>query len=483
MGGFLKDLRYAGRILTKQPGLSAIAVTALALGIGLTSIMFSIVYAALLRGLPYESGERIVHVERTNPSRDLESMGVSIHDYLDWREEQRSFEHLAAYYQGTVNMRGTERPVRYMGAFVTANTFAVLGVQPVLGRLFREDEDEPGAPSAAILSYHVWQDQWDGSPDALGQAVTINGEQSEIIGVMPDGFRFPVLQDIWLPLRMNALELERDTGRWLDVFGKLRPDVSRDEAMVEFTGIANRLAQAYPEANEGTLPLMKPFTQEFVGDEAVPLLWTMLAVVSLVLLIACVNVANLLLARAALRVKEMGIRTAMGAHRWRIVSQMVAEALALAVTGAVVGGVIAWIGIELFANAIAATEPPYWMVFRLDGTIVLFILAVSLLAAVVSGALPAIKATGTDVTAVLKDESRGSSSLQIGRLSRLLVVGELAMSVGLLVAAGLMTKSIITLRDFDYGFEHESVFTARAGIFSVGGCSSPGWPNVLEKKS
>ena len=467
MGSFVRDLRYAGRMITKQPGLSAIAVMALSLGVGFTAIMFSIVHAALLRGLPFEGGDRIMHLERTNPSRDIESMGVSIHDYVDWREQQTSYEHLAAYYEGTVNLRGTERPVRYSGAFVTANTFPTIGVQPQLGRLFREDEDEPGAAATTVISHHVWTDLFDASPDALGQVVTVNGEQAEVIGVMPEGFRFPNLQDIWLPLRMNPLDYERNEGRWLEVFGKLRSGVSADMAMVEFTGIANRLGQAYPEANEGTLPLMKPFTQEFVGDEAIPLLWTMLAVVSLVLLIACVNVANLLLARAALRVKEMGIRTAMGAHRWRIISQMVAEALALALVGAVAGAAIAWVGIDLFSKALEGTDPPYWLVFRIDGSILLFILAISVFAAVVSGVLPAFKATSGDVTSILKDESRGSSSLHIGRMSRWLVVGELAMSVGLLVAAGLMTKSIVTLRNFDYGFEHETVFTARAGLFDT----------------
>ncbi|MDH3224206.1 MAG: FtsX-like permease family protein, partial [Gemmatimonadota bacterium] len=210
-----------------------------------------------------------------------------------------------------------------------------------------------------------------------------------------------------------------------------------------------------------------PFTQEYIGDEAIPLLWTMLAVVSLVLLIACVNVANLLLARAALRVKEMGIRTAMGAHRWRIVSQMVAEALALAIVGAAAGTMIAWLGVDLFSKAVEGTGPPYWLVFELNGTILLFILAISVAAAVISGTIPALKATGADVTSVLKDESRGTSSLQIGRMSRWLVVGELAMSVGMLVAAGLMTKSIVTLRNFDYGFESEGVFTARTGLFEA----------------
>lgn len=467
MFGFARDLRHAARMIRKHPGLSGIAVLALGLGIGFTSVMFSIVHGALLRGLPFEGGDRIIHLERANPSREIESMAVSIHDFLDWREQQRSFEQLAAYYEGTVNVRGTEKPVRYSGAFVTANTFSVIGVQPQAGRLFLEGEDDPGAPATAIISHHLWQDIFDGSPEAVGSVVTANGEQAEIVGVMPEGFRFPILQDIWLPLRMNALELERNTGTWLEVMGKLRAGVTEDEAMVEFSGIAARLAEAYPETNEGVGPVMKPFTREYIGDEAVPLLWTMLATVSLVLLIACANVANLLLARAALRVREMGIRTAMGARRLRIVSQMIAEAAALALAGAVLGTGIAWLGIDLFAKAVEDTEPPFWLVFQLDGAILAFILGVSIAAAVVSGVLPALKATGGDIVSVLKDESRGSSSLKIGRMSRWLVVGELAMSMGLLVAAGLMTKSIVTLNDFDYGFAREDVFTARVGLFET----------------
>ena len=467
MMGFLQDLRYAMRMLTKSPGLSSLAVSALALGIGVTATMFSIVYAALMRGLPFEDGDRIVHLERTRPSHDIESMSVSIHDYLDWREQQTSVEHLSAFYEGTVNVRWADRPERFDGAFITANGFASLGVQPALGRGFREDEDEPGAPARIILSHHVWQERFEGDPVAIGQVVQVNGEQAEIIGVMPEGFLFPNRQDVWIPLRMNALELERGAGTGLEVYGKLREGVSVDQAMVEFAGIASRLAAAYPESNEGVGAVMKPFHEEYVGDEAAALLYTMLGIVSLVLLIACVNVANLLLARAAMRTKEVGIRTAMGANRWRVVSQMVAEALALAMVGGVLGAGLAWVGVELFARAIEGTNPPFFMVFALDAPILAFIVLISLVAAVVAGGIPALKATGMDVASILKDGSRGSSGMRIGRLSKVLVVGEIAMSMGLLVAAGLMTKSITTLRDYDFGFDTDEVFTARVGLFET----------------
>jgi predicted permease len=462
MSGFLQDLRYAGRMLIKSPWMSATSSGALALGIAVTAVMFSIVYGALMRGLPFEGGDRIMMLQRTLRGG---TMSGSIHDYLDWREQQTSFESLAAHFEGTVNVRWTDRPERFDGAFITANGFAALGVQPILGRTFREDEDEAGAPMVLILSHHVWMDRFGGSPDALGQVVKVNGEQAEIVGVMPEGFLFPTQQDVWVPLRMNALALPRGQGQGLTVYGKLREGVSEDQAMTELSGIAARLAREYPDANEGVGVTLGSFHEQAVGDDAPALLFAMLGVVSLVLLIACANVANLLLARAAARTKEVGIRTAMGASRWRVVSQMVAEALALALVAAVVGSGLAWLGIEWFDRAIEGTDPPFFLVFKLDVPILLFILGVSVLAAVVAGGIPALKSSGLDVGSVLKDESRGSSSLRIGRLTKILVVGEIAMSMALLVAAGLMTKSITTLRDYDFGFDGDAVFTARVGLF------------------
>jgi predicted permease len=253
----------------------------------------------------------------------------------------------------------------------------------------------------------------------------------------------------------------------VDVIGRLREGVTLDQASAEFSGIAGRLAGTYPASNKGWGVVVRSFVEMSLGDEAAALLYSMLAAVSLVLLIACANVANLLLARAAARTKEVGIRTAMGASRWRVVSQMVSEALALALVGGALGAVLAWVGIGLFNTAIEGTDPPFFLLIQLDAPILLFILAISIAAAVVAGGIPALKASGADVQSVLKDESRGSSSLRIGRLSKVLVVGEIAMSMGLLVAAGLMTKSITTLRSVDLGFDPEAVFTARLGLFEA----------------
>jgi len=466
MTGFLGELRYAARMLLKHPGVSGLAVVALALGIGLPAIMFSLVYAALLRGLPFENGDRLLSVGWVDVEVDDEMRAASNHDFADWDAAQTSFETLAAYYQGTVNVRWQDEPERFDGAFVTHDFFPALGVAAQVGRTFRDDEDDFGAPATVIISDRLWRDRFDRDPDAIGRVLTVNGEPAAIIGVMPEDFRFPVTEEIWVPLRVNLLATERGSGVALNVIGPIREGVTRDAAMVEFAGIMARLAREYPESNERIVtPIMMPIQEQFVGPEAKAMLYSMLATVSLVLLIACANVANLLLARAAVRAREVGIRTAIGASRARVIRQMVLEALAIAVVAAVLGTGITWIGVESFERAMTPINPPFWMVFTVDAPILAFIAIGAVVAALVAGGIPALKASGADVNAVLKDESRGSSSLRIGRLSKILVIGQIALSLGLLVSAGLMTKSIATLRNYDYPFETDAVFTARVGLF------------------
>jgi len=464
MDQFLGELRYAFRSLRNAPGTATIAVVALALGIGLTSVMFSIVYGALHRGLPFEDAKRIMHLERSVPTEGIESIGVSIHDYVYWGERQRSFEQLAGFRMGTVNIRGSERPERYEGAFVTASTFEVLGVEPVLGRTFTPEETQPGAPMTVVLGYNAWQEKF-GGRDVLGEVVTVNSEQGEIIGVMPEGFEFPLEEEVWVPNRLDPIQLERGTGFTMQVFGKLREGVSIDQASVEFASIADELAEQFPETNTGIVPVVKPYTEEYMGGEETGILYAMLTTVVLVLIIACANVANLLLARASTRMRDLAIRTAMGASRLRVVRQVLAEAIVLAVAGATGGLAIAWVGITLFDRAVQPTSPPFWLVFKLDAPIIAFVMVASVLAALVSGIIPALKASRTDVNAILKDESRGSSSLHIGRLARTLVVAEIAMSMALLFSSGLMLRSSTAVRNIDPGFRTEEVLSARLGVF------------------
>ncbi len=467
MSGLLKEFRYAVRRLRKNPGTSLIAVLALGLGIGLTTIMFSIVYGAVWKGLPFEGAEKLVHLERNNLAEDIESMEVPIHDFLDWREAQTSFEGLAGFYSGTVNLAGTERPERYDGAFISANAFELIRVQPALGRNFQEGEDTPAADPVMLLGHHVWQDRFDGDPEVVGQVARVNGEQTTIIGVMPEGFRFPIAEDVWLPLRMDPLELERGEGLTLEVYGRLRDGVNMDQASAEMQAIAVRLAEEYPETNEGVGAVLQPFVEEYIGAEPRAMLFTMLGAVFLILLVACANVANLLLSRAATRSKELAIRSAVGASRLRVIMQLLGEGVVLASAGAVLGIGISVLGIGMFNRAIAPTDPPFWIDIGLNTVVLIFVIGVTVLAGVLAGILPAIQASGSAVNEVLKDESWGSSGFRVGKLSKGLVVGEIALSLGVLVAAGLMIKSVTNLNTIDYGFDTETTFTARMGLFEA----------------
>ncbi len=466
MGAFLADLKLAFRMLVKHPGLALISIVALALGLGLTTTMWSITWGGILRGLPFEEAERIVHLERARPTHDIESYAVPVSDFVVWREQQRSFEDLAAYSEGTVNVSGPEgRPERFEGGFVAAATFKVLRIQPMMGRSFSEEHNRPGAAPVAMIGWNLWQNRFGGDAAIIGKTIRANGETRQIIGVMPRGFQFPTNAELWLPRVIDPNADKWGEGDFLEVMGRLKPGVTMEQARREFETICARIAQDHPKENEGVTPLLKPFTEEYIGEEPILMLWTMMAAVFGVLLIACSNVANLLLARATTRTKEVAVRTALGASRWRIVSQMLTESLVLATIGAALGIVIAYVGTTLFMNAIRDTEPPFWIDIRVDGIVLAFAAGITILAALVSGIIPAIQATRSNIHDVLKDESRGASSMRLGKFSRALVIAELALSGGLLVGAGFMIQSVVQRSRFDYGVPTEGVFTARIGLF------------------
>jgi putative ABC transport system permease protein len=461
----LQDLRYGARLMVKRPGLAAITVLTLALGIGLTTLMFSLVNTAMIKGLPFDEPDRVLNLVRNDVSMGWENMGVPLHEFEEWREQQHAFESLAGYTTGTFNVSGTEGAERYDGAWVTADLFDVLRVRPVLGRTFQAGEDRPGAEPVTVISHRVWQDRFGGDASVLGQTLRINGEEATIVGVMGERFMFPVAQQLWLAERRSAAQFQRGGPTpQLSVIGRLLPGATRDQASVQLATIARRQAEAHPELNENIGASVRPLAEVYIPKEPRRLLLVMLGAVFGVLLIACVNVANLLLSQAALRAREVGIRTAVGASRLRITLQFLTEPLALAAVGAVLGVGIAWIGVRLFERAIAATNPPYWLDFGLDGTVLLFVVGITLFSTFVSAVLPAIRVSGSNVSEVLKDESRGASSLRGGRLTRGLVVAELALSMVLLVGAGLMTRSVTRLATIDFGFDTESVFTARLGL-------------------
>ena len=466
METILMDIKFGIRMFVKNPGIAILSVVAFALGIGLTTTAFSIVYGAIWRGLPFEDQHEILHLESSNLPQDRESMNVRLHDFFDWREQQSTFEgELVGFTFRSSYLAGSEgRPERYSGVFTTANLLDVLRVQPILGRGFREGEDRPDAEPVLLLGYAVWRDRYGSDPGVIGKAVRLNGELMEIVGVMPEGFHFPLNQNLWTTLRINPLEFERGEGQTLEVIGRLKDGASLESARADIATIAGRLGLEYPEANEGIGSIVKTYAKEYLGQQAFSLLYFMLAAVSGVLVIACFNVANLLLARAAIRTKEVAIRSALGASRWRVITQFLAEAFAIAIAGGALGLVLGTVGVDLFNRAIVDVNPPYWIDIKVDPAAVLFVVGLVFASSLLAGIIPAIKASGADINEVLKDESRGSSGLKIGRLARGLVMAEVAVSFGLLVFSGLMIKSIQNTAAVEYGFETESIFTARIGL-------------------
>ena len=462
------DLRFGFRMIAKNRGLAAIAITAFALGIGLTTVTVSIVYGALMRGLPFPESDRLIHVEESRPEYGVESRAISIPDFADWRAQQTAFEDLSGFTMGTANLAvAGEKPERYSAAYTTANMFDLVRARPHIGRGLSAADDAPGAPQVALLSDELWRHGFGADPAVLGRAVRVNGEPTTIVGVMPRGFRFPFLQDLWVNLRPDPTAVSRGEGRRLEVFGRLKPGASLEGAGANLAAITRRLGDAYPETNKGITPLLKPYTEEFVGEDVSTMLYTMLAGVFGVLLIACANVANLLLARTALRSKEVAIRTALGASRLRLVIQLLSETAAMAAVGALLGLIIAAVGIRMFNNAMVDARPPFWIDIRLHPPVLLASLGLTLAASLAAGLVPALQASGARMYDVLKDESRGSGGFRLGRFSRGLVLAEIALSCALLVAAGLMIKSVVKLRNVDFGFASRQVFTAEIALFET----------------
>ncbi|MEA3246019.1 MAG: ABC transporter permease [Gemmatimonadota bacterium] len=464
MERFLRDFRYGVRTLAKSPGLTIVATIALTLGIGLTTTMFSITYGAIMRGLPYADGDRIVQVRRDQPERGNRRMNMPVAEYEEFRTLQHSFDAFAAWYSGTVNVSGTGDAERYTGSFVTASAFDLPRVRPLHGRTILPGEDVANGPRVAVIGYTMFQRRFGGDSAVVGTVVRANGQPYTIVGVMPEEFRFPDDAAIWLPLQLNRTPALRTDGTWVTVAGRLRDGTTLAQATAELRDISARFAAEYKTTNEGITAYAMSFVDAEIGPQPRQLLFTMLGAVFFVLLIACANVANLLLDRAAHRTKEVGIRTALGASRAAVVRQFLAEALVLTAVGTVLGTALAQAGITLFNRAIVDTQPPFFIDIRLHPPVLLFTVGVALLATLLSGLIPAIQSSRTDINEVLKDETRGSSSLRIGRMSKALVVFEIALSCGLLVASGLMIKSVTKLNAMDPGFRLANIFTSRIGF-------------------
>ena len=465
MTQLLTDVRSGFRMLGKYPTLSLVAILTLGLGIGLSTTVFCVVNGGLFKGLPFPDADRIVAVVGTNPSQGQPRQPISVHDLGIWQERQTSFETFGAYTFAPVNLATeAERPERQSSGQLTVAAFEALGVRPLIGRGFQEGDDRPGAEAVILLGYDLWQERYAGSPAIIGQTIRANGTPRVVVGVMPQKFAFPIRESLWTPLTIDPLAKPRGQGPNYQVIARLKPGVSLRQAQSQATTIATQLAAEFPETNRGVGADVMPYTKTILGQEIYNLLYTMLGAGIGVLLIACVNVSNLLVARASLRQREVAVRMALGAGRHRVVRQHLTEVLVLAAFGGGLGIVLSIFGMRWFTQALSVNPPPFWITFELDYRVMLFVLALIVMASVFAGGLPALHAARVNAGAALKDDSRSSTSARLGRFSSALVVAELAVSCGLLIAAGLMIKSVVQLKNLPMPFAIENVLTARVDL-------------------
>jgi predicted permease len=457
----LRDIRYGWRALIRTPATTAIATVALALGIGLTTVMFSIIYGTLVRGLPYDEGNRIVIVERSIPQDGRDEI-LPMHEFLGLRDAQRTFESFGAYIGSTVSLSGDDQPERASAARVTAGAMAVPRVRPLLGRLIQPQDEHPTSALVAVLSFNLWRDRYASDSGVVGRPLRINGLPATIVGVMPDGFEFPLVSRLWIPLRLDT---SLPWGRGPEVTGvaRLRTGVSPAEANADLASIAARLDADHRRSDYTVQAITIPFVRAVIRSQVFILLYAMFVAVGLVLLIACANVANLLLARATARSREIAVRRALGASRSVLARQVLVESLLLALAAAAVGALLAQGGIQLFRQ-MTAGQFPFFTDIRLHPQVFAFIASVAVLVSLVAGSLPAIAVSRGDPADVMKDQSFGSSSLRVGRLSRRLVVVEIALSSVLLIVTALVSRSLINLRSVEPGFRTERVLTAQVTL-------------------
>jgi len=465
MNKLFQDLRYAFRSMRKRPGFTLIAVMTLALGIGGSTAIFTVVDAGLLRGLPYKSSESLYHIWEVTPQKGFGQREFSYPDYQDYQQNQ-AFE-IAAYTGGGGIMSGRGEPERVFAPSASANFFSLLGVEPFLGRTFQPGEDKQGAPRVTVLTYGLWQRRFGGDPNIVGQALTINGESYTVVGVLPASFQFALRNaDLWQPYQPTQAQLTRRFMHGTNLIGRLKPDVSPAQAQSELSVISKRIEHEHNQSHAGTSVKLVPLQEQFVGQVR-PILLVLLAAVGFVLLIACANVASLLLTRSLSRQKEVAIRAALGANRWRVVRQLLTESILLSLVGGAFGLLIAYWGVDALVTTLPDSQLnalPFLKSLRLDATILAFSFGLSLLTGLVFGLAPAIQSSRPDLNEVLKEGGRTTAGGAKHRLRSVLVTTEIALAVVLLVGAGLMMKSLLKLLQSNVGFDPQNVLTMTVAV-------------------
>ena len=469
MTTLLKDVRYAVRTLLRQPGFAAVAIVTLALGIGANTAIFSVIDAALLRSLPYRDPGRLVHLWESKQSRDFERREASYPDLLDWRAQGAEvFEGLAGYTGRPMTLADAGEATRTRGAAVTANFFDLLGVKAAAGRTFVGGEDGTEAKQVAVINHGLWLRRFGGEQSIVGREVTLDGRTYTVVGVLPADFNFALLGDaeVWTPIAPSPDVASRRYMHWVKVVGRLKEGVTLEGAQAHLSTVASRIERDDPGAHAGVTLRAVPLQEEFVGSVR-PVLFVLLGAVGFVLLISCTNVANLLLARSAARQKEVAIRSALGASRWRVMRQLLTESVLLSLAGGAAGLVLALWGVDLLVSLIPAAQlaqMPYLRSLSLSRDVLLFATGLSLLTGVLFGLTPALSASRTDLQGALKEGGRSTVSRGSRRLRDLLVVAEVALALVLLVGAGLLMKSLVTMLRVDPGFDTRGLLTMRVAL-------------------
>jgi putative ABC transport system permease protein len=468
MDTFVQDIRYAFRSLLKNPSFTILAALALALGIGANTAIFTVVNAVILRPLPYKQAGQLVKVWGKLEKEGIPQNWISEPEWWELRDTNRSFSNIAAYSgdNGANLTRGNGEPLRVSATNATASLFPVLGVQPALGRTFSPDEDQPGRSNVVVLSYEIWKSQFGSDPAVIGRTISLDGQGNTVIGVLPRGFTFGSKADIWTPLALDRTKPNSRGSHYLEVVGRIKPEVSLEQTSQDMTRFAQLLVKEYPQyyrPEKGWGVIVRPLHEETVGDVRTPLL-VLLGAVAFVLLIACANVANLLLVRASVREREIAIRAAIGATRMRLIRQLLTESTVLALFGGVLGLVIAYVGTRVLISMSPASLPRVDEI-AMDWRVLTFSIGLSIATGIVFGLIPALHSATPHLSESLKEGGRGTSSgTGSHRVRSALVVTEVAVALMLLVGAGLLIRSLRTLMHVDPGFRSDHLLTLRVSL-------------------
>ena len=461
----LQDLRYSWRMLRTNLGFTIVAVIALALGIGANSAIFTVVNALLLRPLPFSQPDQLVQVWEANLKQGRSKMVASYPNFVDWRDQNRGFEQIAAYSDATFNLTGTSQPERIRSAIVSPAFFPLLGIKPILGRVFLPAEDYPNKVFSVVMGERLWRRRFNSDPNITGQAINLDNQSFTVVGVIPnvsDLLALPSDTELWAPIS-HSFGFDNRRGHYLGVLARLKPGVTIEQAQANMDVIGSALARQYPDANKDRGVLLVPLHEQIVGDSKLALL-VLLGAVVCVLLIASANVANMLLARAASRQKEIAIRTALGAGRFRLIRQLLTESLLLSALGGALGLLLALWGVDLL-RAFGPTDLPRVAEVAVDGRVLTFTLVVSLLTGIIFGLAPALQASRPALNEALKESGRSATgSAGRRRLRSLLVVTEIALSLVLLIGAGLLIRSFVKLRAVNPGFNAQNLLTMQLDL-------------------